>query len=134
MLEGHNDSLLNAGISNGANSSVLHPSMRKALPKIVSASGLYMTTEDGRCILDASGGPAVACIGHGNEDVKIAICRQMDRFSYCHGLSYANDAAERLAKAVVDSTGGAMSKATIMGSGKYQFPISLTAALMHIRL
>lgn len=99
---------------------ILHPSIYNPNPKVVSASGHYMTLENGQTIFDASGGPAATCIGHGNNDVKYAVLRQMDRFSFCHSLSYGNAAAEDLARLVVGSTNGVMVKATIMGSGEHQ--------------
>jgi len=96
---------------------ILHPNIHRPPPKVISANGIYLTLENGQKVLDSSGGPAVACIGHGNIDVRNAVSRQMDQFSFCHGLSYTNSAAEDLAREVIKSTGGVMSKATIIGSG-----------------
>ena len=97
---------------------ILYPNIHRPNPKVVSAEGLYLTLEDGRLILDATGGPAVACLGHGNKEVQAAVMRQMEKFSFVHTLSYANDSAEDLARWVITSTEGVMAKATIMGSGK----------------
>lgn len=97
---------------------ILHPNLHQPNPRVVAARGNYMTLENGQEILDATGGPAVACIGHGNVDVRNAVMRQMDQFSFCHGLSWSNSAAEDLSKAVVLSTDEAMARCTIMGSGK----------------
>lgn len=96
---------------------ILHPDLRQPNPRIVAARGNYLFLDNGRQILDASGGPAVTCIGHGNVDVKNAVARQMESLSFCHGLSWSNTAAEELAKAVVSSTNGVMDRCTILGSG-----------------
>lgn len=100
-----------------AQSRILHPGITVPNPRIVSAKGLYITLETGQVLLDASGGPAVACIGHGNEEVKQAVMQQMDLFSYAFSLTWSADATEELAQIVIDSTEGAMVKATVVGSG-----------------
>ena len=53
-------------------SRVLHRS--GAIPPIaVSGDGIYLHTADGQRIIDASGGAAVAALGHGNRRVADAI-------------------------------------------------------------
>ena len=47
-------------------------------PVASKAHGMEITLEDGRVLLDAVGGAAVACIGMGNERVKQAIKDQVD--------------------------------------------------------
>lgn len=74
---------------------------------VVSASGLYLTLEDGRKILDATGGAAVSCIGHGNPRVKEAIMKQMDDLSYCHSMFFSHRAAEKLGKEIVGAESAA---------------------------
>ena len=101
-------------------SKLLHPNIHSPLPpKVVGAEGCYLILEDGRRILEASGGPAVTCIGHGNAEVADAVVEQMKQFSYCFALFYSNDASEELCRRLVASTEGAMAKATIMSSGEY---------------
>ena len=98
-------------------SAVLHRSLH-ALPKrVVSASGIYLTLADGSRILDATGGAAVACVGHSNAAVKQAMIDQVDTVSYCHSLFYATPAAEDLARSLVESTGGTMARLFIVSSG-----------------
>ena len=50
-------------------------------PVAKSAQGLYVTLDDGRVLLDAVGGAAVACIGNGHPDVVKAIKDQVDKVS-----------------------------------------------------
>ena len=75
-----------------------------------------LTNEIG--LLDATGGAAVSCLGHGHQRVKEAIISQLDVVSYVHSATFATEAAELLAKELVESTGGEMSKAYIVSSGK----------------
>ncbi|KAH7309186.1 aminotransferase, class III [Stachybotrys elegans] len=106
-----------SGPANGTTSKVLHPGIHTANPKVVSANGIYLFLEDGHKVLDSSAGPGVACIGHGNTEVRDAVVDQMNQVSYLHSLTFANQATEDLAEIVVNSTNGVMAKATIMSSG-----------------
>lgn len=96
---------------------VLHRSLHETPVQVVSASGVYLHLSNGRSILDATAGAAVACLGHGNADVKQAIVEQLDAVSYCHSLFYGTPAGEALAKSLIDSTDGRMAKAFIVSSG-----------------
>lgn len=98
-------------------SAVLHRNLHHEPHKVVGAKGLYMQLSNGQTILDATGGAAVSCLGHGNERIKAAIVKQADVVSYCHSLFYSTQAAEDLATALCDSTGWVMRKAYIVCSG-----------------
>ena len=50
-------------------------------PVASSANGIYITLEDGKTIIDAVGGAAVACLGHGHPVVKQAMKDQIDKMS-----------------------------------------------------
>ena len=98
-------------------SSVLHASLATEPPKIVRAEGNYLYTSDGRQIFDATGGAAVACIGHNHPRVKKAITEQLDSVAYCFSPWFTTNAYERLANYLTESTGGKMEKVFVVGSG-----------------
>ena len=98
-------------------SAVLHRSLHANPVQVVSADGVWLHLSNGRKILDATAGAAVACLGHGNDTVKQAIVDQLDSVSYCHSLFYGTPAGEGLAKSLIDSTDGKMAKAFIVSSG-----------------
>jgi adenosylmethionine-8-amino-7-oxononanoate aminotransferase len=98
-------------------SSVLHSTLSTQPPKIVGSHGNYLVTSDGREIFDASGGPAVACIGHNHPRVKQAIKAQLDTISYCYSPWFTTEAYEKLAKLLTDSTHGQMERVFVTGSG-----------------
>lgn len=50
-------------------------------PVAVSGQGIYITLEDGREVIDAVGGAAVACIGNGHPVVCEAIKEQVDKLA-----------------------------------------------------
>jgi adenosylmethionine-8-amino-7-oxononanoate aminotransferase len=103
--------------STGRESAVLHRSLHDLPKRVVKASGLTLTLNNGQEIIDASGGAAVSCLGHGNEVIKQAIIDQMNTVSYCHSLFYGTAAGEALAESLVASTDHQMAKAFIVSSG-----------------
>jgi adenosylmethionine-8-amino-7-oxononanoate aminotransferase len=50
-------------------------------PVAVSGQGIYITLEDGREVIDAVGGAAVACIGNGHPVVREAVKEQVDKLA-----------------------------------------------------
>ena len=50
-------------------------------PVAVSGKGIYLTLEDGREVIDAVGGIAVACIGNGHPAVVKAVKEQVDKLA-----------------------------------------------------
>lgn len=99
-------------------SGVLYHQLRNEPLNIVGGRGSYLITEDGLEILDATCGAAVSCLGHSDERVHEAILDQLKKVPYCYSMFFTNNAAESLAKFLVDSTGGEMSRAYIVSSGK----------------
>ncbi|PTB62785.1 adenosylmethionine-8-amino-7-oxononanoate aminotransferase-like protein [Trichoderma citrinoviride] len=96
---------------------VLHRDLKHAPFRVVSSSGLYIYFDNGRKILDATGGAAVSCIGHGDERVIAAIVAQAMTLDYCHTMFYSCPSAEDLCKQLIQSTGGQMARAFIVCSG-----------------
>ncbi|CAK7202852.1 hypothetical protein SEUCBS139899_005579 [Sporothrix eucalyptigena] len=98
---------------------LLHRSLNERPHTVVSASGSYLTLDNGRKILDACGGAAVAILGHGNTEVATAVSNQMSKVSYVHTLSYGTNSSEELAKCILDTPGfdHGLVKAFFVGSG-----------------
>ncbi len=81
-----------------AASHVFHRSLKGALPRAVRAKGVHIHDAEGKAYLDASGGAAVSCLGHGHPAVIEAIRRQLERMPFAHTAFFTNDAAEELAE------------------------------------
>ncbi|PTB68400.1 PLP-dependent transferase [Trichoderma citrinoviride] len=106
---------------------LLHRSLVTHPHVVYRASGSYLHLADGRSILDACGGAAVAVIGHGNPQVIADTAAQMQRTNYIHTGAYTTTAAENLARLVlepttaVDGKGGlfahGLTRAFFVGSG-----------------
>mgnify|MGYP000499905971 CR=1 FL=1 len=76
---------------------VWHPytQMKTQRPPLAIArgEGVYLYTEDGRRILDGSGGAAVSCLGHQHPRVVDAIARQAARLAYAHTGFFTSEPA-----------------------------------------
>lgn len=101
------------------NSLLLHRDIKWEAPKATRARGSWIELSDGREILDATGGAAVACIGHGDERVARAVAAQTQQLSYCHTYFFTTESAENLAHLLIESTNGKMARAFIASSGKW---------------
>jgi adenosylmethionine-8-amino-7-oxononanoate aminotransferase len=67
----------------------------------VGAQGLFITDSGGKRYLDASGGAAVSCLGHGHPAVREAIKLQVDRLGYAHTGYFTNEPQEALADELI---------------------------------
>ncbi|HEX2257672.1 MAG TPA: aminotransferase class III-fold pyridoxal phosphate-dependent enzyme, partial [Afifellaceae bacterium] len=71
------------------------------LPVAVGGDGPWITAADGCRYLDASGGAAVSCLGHGDREVLDAVKRQLDTIAYAHTGFFTSEPAEELAEMLV---------------------------------
>ncbi len=78
-------------------SHVFHRQLDVDLPVAVGGDGAYIVDADGKRYLDASGGAAVSCLGHGHPKVVRAIHEQIDRIAYAHTAFFTTEAQEGLA-------------------------------------
>ncbi|TLS23773.1 uncharacterized protein PpBr36_06633 [Pyricularia pennisetigena] len=97
-------------------SAFLHRSLKEFPAQVVAAKDKSLIFSDGTTVLDSTCGAAVSCIGYGNERVRQAMIRQLDKFAYCNSF-FGHEVGEQLAQELIDGTGGAMSKAYIVNSG-----------------
>ena len=63
-------------------------------------SGIYVYDTSGKRYLDASGGPAVYCLGHGHPEVTAAIVRQLERIAHGYRYTFTSDPLEQLTEIV----------------------------------
>ncbi len=75
-------------------------------PAVARGEGVYVIDSEGKSYLDASGGAAVSCLGHGDADVIQAIKDQIDRIAYIHSSFFTNSPAEALAEFLVAEAPG----------------------------
>jgi adenosylmethionine-8-amino-7-oxononanoate aminotransferase len=100
-----------------AKSRVLHRSLRETPPKAVGGEGIWLFREDGRKVLDASGGAAVSCLGHQHPRVLAAINKQASKLAYAHTAFFSSDAAEELADNLVGHEPGGLAYVYFVSGG-----------------
>jgi len=98
-------------------SRVLHRSLRETPPKAVGGEGVWLIGEDGRRILDASGGAAVSCLGHQHPRVLEAMSRQASKLAYAHTSFFSSEPAEALADKLVGHEPGGLGYAYLVSGG-----------------
>src|SRR5690554_1231979 len=104
-------------LTNNISSHVFHRSALHVPPLAKSARGMEIVDASGKCYLDASGGAAVSCIGHGDRRVVDAIRRQAATLDYAHNGAFTSDAAEQLASFLCRATPLPLTKVQFVGSG-----------------
>jgi adenosylmethionine-8-amino-7-oxononanoate aminotransferase len=98
-------------------SRVLHRSLRETPPKAIGGEGVWLIGEDGRRILDASGGAAVSCLGHQHPRMLEAISRQASKLAYAHTSFFSSEPAEALADKLVGHEPGGLGYAYLVSGG-----------------
>jgi adenosylmethionine-8-amino-7-oxononanoate aminotransferase len=76
--------------------SVLHRSIAHSYPVAARGQGLHIWDDTGKQYIDASGGAAVSCLGHGHPDVLAAMHAQLDKLAYAHTSFFTTQVAEDL--------------------------------------
>jgi len=86
---------------------ILHRQIASALPVAAGGQGIELIDTTGKRYLDASGGAAVSCLGHGHPAVTAALHEQLDKLAYAHTGFFTTEVAERLAdRLVADAPAG----------------------------
>ncbi|MFM1989727.1 MAG: hypothetical protein RJA99_2684 [Pseudomonadota bacterium] len=109
-------------------SRILHRQARGRYPKVASGEGPWLVGEDGRRWLDACGGAAVSCLGHGHPAVVAAIEAQAKRLAYAHTSFFTTEVAERLADTLVEGAPEGISHAYFVSGGSEAMEAALKMA------
>jgi len=101
-----------------ANKSRVFPrQFNHAYPSAVRGEGAYLFDSTGKSYLDASGGAAVSCLGHGHPKVIAAIKAQLDTIAFAHTSFFTNDTAEELAQFLTDRAPVGFGRAYFLSGG-----------------
>ncbi|MBL6929580.1 MAG: aspartate aminotransferase family protein [Rhodospirillales bacterium] len=107
---------------------VFHRMPGSNLPLAVGGEGPYIFDASGKRYIDASGGAAVSCLGHGHPAVVEAIKRQADTMAYAHTSFFTNEPAERLASLLVDHAPDGIEKVYFVSGGSEAVETTLKLA------
>ncbi|AOO80986.1 aspartate aminotransferase family protein [Bosea vaviloviae] len=98
-------------------SHLLHRSVNGAYPVAVGGKGVMLFDAEGKSYIDASGGAAVSCLGHGHPDIVAAMHAQIDKLAYAHTSFFTSEPAEELAEHLIARAPKGLSTVFICSSG-----------------
>ncbi len=86
-------------------------------PIAVSAKGCYLYDQNGKQYLDGSGGAAVSCLGHGDEEVTRKVKNQLDALAFAHTGFFSSEPAEALADLLIEHAPGNLDRVYFLCGG-----------------
>lgn len=98
-------------------SHILHRQIASPLPVAAGGQGIELIDTTGKRYIDASGGAAVSCLGHGHPAVNAALKAQIDKLSYAHTGFFTTDVAEKLADNLIAHAPKGLSHAYLVSGG-----------------
>lgn len=109
-------------------SHVFHRNPKQVLPIAVGGKGIELFDQNGKHYIDASGGAAVSCLGHGHPVVIEAIKKQLDSIAYAHTSFFTTQAAETLADMLAQAAPGDLNHVYFVSGGSEAVEAALKMA------
>jgi adenosylmethionine-8-amino-7-oxononanoate aminotransferase len=107
---------------------IIHRHFRDTPPAAVSGDGVFLTDAAGKQYIDACGGAAVSCLGHGHPDVAAAMHAQIDRLAYAHTSFFTSEPAEALADQLVRTAPSGLAHVYFVSGGSEAIEAALKMA------
>lgn len=107
---------------------VFHRQPKQKLPVAVAGKGIELFDQDGKSYIDASGGAAVSCLGHGHPVVIDAIKQQVESLAYAHTSFFTTEVAETLADRLAQSAPGDLNHVYFVSGGSEAVEAALKLA------
>lgn len=107
---------------------VFHRNPRQTLPVAVAGQGIELIDSAGLRYIDACGGAAVSCLGHGHPRVIAAIKAQADTIAYAHTAFFTTEVAETLASTLADAAPGDLDHVYFVSGGSEAVEAALKLA------
>ena len=107
---------------------ILHRQIGGTLPVAAGGSGIEIVDAAGKRYIDASGGAAVSCLGHGHPAVTAALHEQLDKLAYAHTGFFTTEVAEKLASRLIADAPRGISHAYMVSGGSEAIEAALKMA------
>ncbi|MEM6664816.1 MAG: aspartate aminotransferase family protein [Pseudomonadota bacterium] len=104
-------------MSSNSQSHVFPRHAKARLPVAAGGEGPYLFDTEGKRYLDACGGAAVSCLGHGNTAVIEATKAQLDTLAWAHTGFFTSEPAETLADMLADRAPGDLNRVYFVSGG-----------------
>lgn len=109
-------------------SKIIHRSLKSTPLVATSAEGIYIKDQAGKRYLDACGGAAVSCLGHGHPDVIAAMHAQIDKLAYAHTSFFTSEVSEELADHLVANAPSGLDQVYFVSGGSEAVEAALKLA------
>src|SRR5690606_27737068 len=107
---------------------LMHRSLVSTPPVATAARGIEIFDAQGRSYIDASGGAAVSCLGHGHPAVLEAMRAQMEKIPYAHTGFFTTDIAEHLGEMLVEDAPKGLEHVYLVSGGSEAVEAALKMA------
>jgi adenosylmethionine-8-amino-7-oxononanoate aminotransferase len=107
---------------------ILHRAANAVMPVAAGGKGIELFDRNGKTYIDASGGAAVSCLGHGHPDVLAALHRQLDTLAYAHTGFFTTDVAEQLADRLIEDAPAGLDHVYLVSGGSEGIEAALKMA------
>lgn len=114
-------------------SHIFHRSAKHTPPRAIHGEGVWITGQNGQRYLDACGGAAVSCLGHGDPDVLAAINDQARALAYAHTSFFTTDPAEDLADHLIEGAPEGLERVYFVCDGSEAIETALKMAHQYHR-
>ena len=107
----------------------IFPRHTKDIPPTASfGEGCYLIDDKGKRYFDGSGGAAVSCLGHGDQEIISAIKNQVDKLAFAHTRFFTSDPAEKLADLLIKNAPGDIDRVYFVSGGSEAVEASIKLA------
>jgi adenosylmethionine-8-amino-7-oxononanoate aminotransferase len=96
---------------------ILHRQIAGSLPVAVGGKGIELIDQASKRYIDASGGAAVSCLGHGHPAVTAALHEQLDKLAYAHTGFFTTEVAEKLGDRLIEDAPAGLSHVYLVSGG-----------------
>ncbi|MDH3301099.1 MAG: aspartate aminotransferase family protein [Acidimicrobiia bacterium] len=86
-------------------------------PFAAAGDGCFIIDTEGKRYLDASGGPAVSCLGHSNRAVAEAVVTQLNSIAFPYSGFFTTEVAEELARRLAEVAPGRLDRVYFVSGG-----------------
>jgi len=97
-------------------------------PTAIYGEGCYLIDDKGYRYFDGSGGAAVSCLGHGDQEIISAIKDQVDKLAFAHTRFFTSDPAEKLADLLIKNAPGDIDRVYFVSGGSEAVEASIKLA------
>src|SRR5882672_6615458 len=107
---------------------ILHRQIAGTLPIAAGGRGIEIVDTNGKRYIDASGGAAVSCLGHGHPAVTAALHEQLDKLAYAHTSFFTTEVAEQLADTLIADAPAGIGHVYLVSGGSEAIEAALKMA------